>query len=804
MSFLLEKLKKAKNAVSRIGRTKKSKGILNDDDELLEPPPQNNNVVPPKPTKSVSFANTKPRNNTTLAVSKPAVAVKNNSATQTPTFTTSCASKCPKEQIVATDPPEEKLRKIIMNGDAAQTISAYGLEGYLDQYKFVPIYTVRMPAFDQSATHSDDQVSPFMLAIAMQNADVFEQIFRRSAQPPTVAEITAGTPQLGNTALHLAASRNNTMFQELWSTYKHEDVPIDIANKASQTPLMFAARFCAPRNALFIIENSDFAQIDAKDSSSKTAADYAEGYYVPADSSQRVVRELAKRSSDIAVFFADAQMERQKIRPYLETVQPHAPEAVRLMQEVLRNSNKRVSPSNVNALMDAIVNDKNSALYTSAKTNTSAFKKLEKLAISLESKSNSSEGLPVLLDVLKREPSLLPQGNGINLDGPKTDVIAALKTLLGAADNAQLKIKLIDLILKKNSSIGTKIGPLAATTAATTAFKPANIKTANANTPKAANIKSTNANATNIKAANSTIINTNTASLPKNHQPVVNMLAELTIRGIVSAENYEKARVIAKGNANNLEAFIKDLQFMNMYPENDLMTLMNQVIIDISVGQLEEIDVDFEKPQTIDSDAVFAVDMAVITAKLPKALQSADADKLNDLMIDYNAGRDNPSAFVDKAKALRAQSSLKFAKLRRYIDDSFAITIITERLVEKSNSNTKSRFVNPLLRALSLDDDIMNWTVDETLNMILQNAKNNNSNKYLETFQDHLMTFLATLESFKYNPNVNTLIDNLNAWIVNLNAIYKLSKAANAGNIRLDSNMRSKTWAQIKNEISVK
>ena len=282
------------------------------------------------------------------------------------------------------------------------------------------------------------------------------------------------------------------------------------------------------------------------------------------------------------------------------------------------------------------------------------------------------------------------------------------------------------------------------------------------------------------------------------------MLAELTIRGIVSAENYEKARVIAKGNANNLEAFIKDLQFMNMYPENDLMTLMNQVIIDISVGQLEEIDVDFEKPQTIDSDAVFAVDMAVITAKLPKALQSADADKLNDLMIDYNAGRDNPSAFVDKAKALRAQSSLKFAKLRRYIDDSFAITIITERLVEKSNSNTKSRFVNPLLRALSLDDDIMNWTVDETLNMILQNAKNNNSSKYLDTFQDHLMTFLATLESFKYNPNVNTLIDNLNAWIVNLNAIYKLSKAANAGNIRLDSNMRSKTWAQIKNEISVK
>lgn len=679
------------------------------------------------------------------------------------TFTTACAAKCTREKIEDDDPKDEKLRKIIMNGDTAKTVGLHGLDSFLSQVKFSPIYTVRMPAFDQTGKHVDDQLSPFLLSIAMQNSDIFELIM---SSLPTVTDILAETPTLGNNALHIAASRNNAMFNDIWDTYSGEGAAVDTPNNSGQTPLMFATRFCAVRNVRFIMENSDFNEINAKDSFGKTAVDYAHDYYVPGEATQRVARELAKRSGEVVALFVNAQTEKQRLFPYLAKVEPYAPDAIRSLETALRNSNKRISSGNVNALINTIVNDKNSALYTSSKTNTSAFKKLEKLAISLESKSNSTMALHVLIDVLKRKPSILPMGSQVSLQaGDNAQIIKSLKASLGVGDNHELKLRLIDLIVEQQQA--KKLQNIAVPPKQD-AKRLQNIRPREARTPQQQNTRNSNST------------------------QVINMLAQLVVRGMISRKALDEAKAIAQqqNSSKKLSSYLQSLSVFAPYSqEDDAVLMINQSIVAHNIMQLQAINPSYNVSAA--GNTVLDTDLAVIVAKVTnmqhRSSQVANSDEI-----------------MRTARDLHAHSPAAFLKYRRDVDNKFASYHIVD-LLETNPSFTNAARSNirfPLFKLGGLDSDVMKWTVQETFNVFVQKNASN-SNAPFESLLYHLQQFIQALDSIQDDILVQTVRDKISEWTQNLESIYELNRVASMHWFMEDpskTNIRSMTWEQIRQQ----
>jgi hypothetical protein len=698
------------------------------------------------------------------------------------------------------DPNEEKLRKVIMNGDGIKILQEHNMVEFLNNVKHQPIFSVQMPSFTptgNSVKEIEDVFSPFNLSIAMQNNEIFEFLVKDM----NIAMVNERTPHLGLTSWHIAASRNNKMFEDMWKMFNASpNFDIVVLSAQDHTPLMFAARFSSVKNVRFILDNSRYDQISIVDKGGNNARFYALNYYTPPESSQRVARELRQRSKDMGEMFDEINSQSSVVGNYLEKLRPFSPALVASLHNSMKqNSSKRISKGNVQTLADQMLHKKNSTAYTSIMSNAKAVKKLEKLVIALESKPMSESDLNVLMDILKLAPDLLPKPHAVRFEtGDNAIILADLREMFKTSDDAQLKAILVDIV------VSGKVKPRKAVSFQNNSHAFTSPNVARPQTPPQQQRQVQN-NATGAAE----------------RQRIIQLLVEMYERDLLSFDDFTQAKMYA---VKTSKAAMSDLRnmLMQLLPignnatrnvaDQSLSRLIDAIILHNNTQTLMYIDPSFNAAVLGSKEGIeakLALDIRVIWAKLPRASPTIDTEVIEKLVGPVLSGLINERAGLTDAlyaelESLALLEYQKFVQLKNYIDLCTAAMFIAEQVEEKMSGNSNvSMVLMPISRMMNLDTDPMKWTLKETMDIFQRNGNSQNINEVeFTTMKNAFGMFLDAFAQFYLQEYILVspgMRQRIAAWIQNMNLIMELSDKTYGNNAymkRVDKFMNN-TWEQI-------
>jgi hypothetical protein len=650
------------------------------------------------------------------------------------------------------------------------------------------MFVVLMPNFEDSkgVSEAEDILSPLNLAIAVHNMAVYDFI----ANDIDLNVLNTKTPNLGNTSWHIAASRNGSIYEVLWKLFhEQEGFDMGITNNDNQTPLMFAARFLSVKNAEFIIDRATFAQINAFDKLNKSAKYYAINYYIPGDSSTRMLSELANRSREILALFDNVEAQTGVAGSYLDKLQPFAPELINSIREITKNASKRLSGKNVNALAEKLILNKNSTPFKSILGNTRAIKKLEKLVIALESRPAGNVNIDMLIQmIMHAHLTIFPPPNHIRFDTKNMDLIKQdLWEYLRAKNEDDFKNALMAAILR----------PLV---------------------PQRTNSKLQNSHK---QSSYATLINDNapTPKLPPSPAPlllpwknssntrVADLVDELDYRELLDPDLAIEARTyVRNGDTDSLKALLATVGSTKKQttPENNpsVRDLFNRIIVNDNMRTLALLGIKKNTQRNATDDIRIDSDIDVIVEKATAALTAIDRSRIEPLIgpdaTDILLSRNNSYGMLS---ALAKDNYKAFLTLKKYVEDAYATAFLVGML-DSVSMQSKELMTLPLTNIFSLNKDPMSWTIQETLD-IFNMPSDAGTSRQIADLKTAVNEFAMRLDIIA--EGINPLIakasmrQRISEWSVILSLSFKLRQQLtnlNQNNIKKYQGYLVMTWRQ--------